>query len=244
MRVSGKHFERHFKEAERRARRAVALQIAGVLLMAGFAGGVYWSLQQEQVKTPPALPPIPPIVVVNPPPTPPTVSPSTSKPSEEPKSFQTATLIKDRPAAALPLKGPSAPPGVKLDSGADGQLTSGEAGDCLENDPTKCGTEPGPRGPSSGPISAVVYGSGVQKVLQEALGRDEMTRYGAYNVRIKLWIGEKGQAENCRLVDRTGDETLNAAFCRIARQSRYAAPPENLRGQVLNMRLAGRPIAG
>jgi periplasmic protein TonB len=235
MRISEAEAERHFKESERRARRAIALQIGGVLLVASLAGAAYgfWGGDGKPESKPP-IRVIQTVKLLPPPPPPPPPKPPEQKKVEELKKpdltpVRTPMPRTDAPPKPTPVNSPL-PPGPPITS--TGPLGADSFG-LLGGDGS--GNGGGGDGGGGGGGVDMVYISDLQKSFEDALARDERTRYSDFRVRVRLKPGKK----RCELLDMTRDQNINQAICEIY-QKLPLPPPESMLHKKVELRLIGK----
>lgn len=220
----------HGVEAQQHPRLRVAMMIGGVILLLALAGIVLKSLmhpsgQSTQPKTkisiiPTAPPP--------PPPPPPKDQPKPQEMKESPKQMNEPPKQPDQPPADAQLKmtgeagnGPSAFGAGNINSDYNGQAT----------------------GTGAGRMQFAFYSNGLQRFLQDELGKNPKLRSRDYRVTVKLWLAKDGSITRAEIVGSSGnaeiDETLKTTLPGLP--AYREAPPDNM-PQPIKIRISNRGL--
>jgi TonB family protein len=211
--------------------RVVALVAVGLVMLGGAGVAAKWLLSGSTVPMPRkiqtitrvSLPPPPP-----PPPPPPLPPPQAAPPKEEIKQKLEQPKAPDptpKPIAKSPDPPKAAPPGNPL---------TAEAGNGPSNYGLGVGNGGGDTiggGGGGGAEAKLVYASYARSVadqIEAGLKRDDRTRGERFVISVDVWLTPDGQVSRTRIVESSGDPTVDAAVLAIIGSQGYGRQPEGM----------------
>ena len=171
--------------------------------------------------------------VLLPPPPPPPKPPEPKKVEEQPKQ-EIAKPI-DKPLPKTPPKQVQAPPRSPLtaEAGTGANPYGLQVGNGSGNVIGGAG--------GSGSDGWQLYAGTIRSEVQGALRRDDKTRYGRWQVAVKIWLSATGMVTRADVVNSSGDPGVDNAIVRdLSGLGVGQAPPQGM-PQPVHLRIAAEP---
>jgi periplasmic protein TonB len=221
-------------EEEPRGWRSIAGRVGFGLLAFGAVGALIYALAHQHVSAPVHSVTTITRVLLPPPPPPPPKPPEPKKVEEQPKLATPRPI--DKPIEKPQVKPVQAPPRSPLTAEAGtgpnpyGLQVGNGSGDVIGGTASGGGSE-----------GWQLYAGTIRSEVQSALRRDDKTRFGRWQVAVRIWLSAAGTVTRADIVNSSGDPGVDSAIRRdLDGLGLGQAPPQGM-PQPVHLRIAAEP---